>query len=114
MRWQLYTTPGGNDVVRKEIDALPGLASRHGKARLRDLLERIAERRTLPRDVKHLEGGLLEARLTHDRSEYRLLYSEVQGKRVLLGLRAFQKKTQKTPDRHLDVARDRLAEFLDR
>ena len=57
--------------------------------------------------VKHLEGKLWEFRLIGRDGIARVLYVTAVGRRVVV-VRAFVKKTQKTPQRDLDLARDRL------
>ncbi|MBI3943228.1 MAG: type II toxin-antitoxin system RelE/ParE family toxin, partial [Chloroflexi bacterium] len=44
---------------------------------------------------------------------YRLLYCFLSGKRILF-LHGFQKKTQKTPWREIEIAQQRLASFIER
>ncbi len=59
----------------------------------------------MPR-VRSLGAGLHELRTTAGRSEYRLFFC-VEGT-TLVVLHGFQKKTQKTPDNELAIARKRL------
>ena len=56
--------------------------------------------------VKHLEGKLWEMRLTGRDGIARAIYVTASGRRVVV-LHAFVKKTQKTPQRALDIARTR-------
>jgi phage-related protein len=53
--------------------------------------------------VKHLEGRLWEMRLTGRDGIARALYLTATGKRVVI-VRAFRKKTQKTPRREIELA----------
>ena len=65
----------------------------------------------LPRDsVKHLEGKLWELRMTGCDGISRAIYVTAGGRRVVV-LRVFIKKTQKTPPRELEVARQRAKEI---
>ncbi|HEV7600215.1 MAG TPA: type II toxin-antitoxin system RelE/ParE family toxin [Bradyrhizobium sp.] len=65
----------------------------------------------LPRDsVKHLEDRLWELRMTGRDGIARAIYATAQGRRVVI-LRAFIKKTQKTPPRELVLARQRAKEI---
>jgi phage-related protein len=57
--------------------------------------------------VKHLEGKLWEMRMKGRDGIARAIYVAVTGKKVVV-LRAFIKKTQKTPTRELEIARERL------
>ena len=64
----------------------------------------------LPRDsVKHLEGKLWELRMTGRDGISRAIYVTASGRRVVI-LRAFVKKTQQTPAREIDIARQRAKE----
>lgn len=110
--WRFYEAPGGGSPVQKDIHAAFGQDKR-GRVRLIALMQRIAEGETLPRDVKDLKHGLLEARLTHDGNEYRLFYSSIGGGLVLLALHFAGKKARTIP-REIELARRRLAESNDR
>jgi len=61
--------------------------------------------------VRHLEGKIWELRQESQTSTYRLLYFFASGRRVVF-LHGFQKKTQKTPRREIEVAQRRLAIFM--
>ena len=56
--------------------------------------------------VKHLEGKLWEMRPSGRRVEGRALYVAASGRRVVIVL-AFQKRTQKTPRRLIELALQR-------
>jgi phage-related protein len=61
----------------------------------------------LPREsVKHLENKLWELRMTGRDGISRAIYITASGRRMVI-LRVFIKKTQKTPPRELDIARQR-------
>lgn len=65
---------------------------------------------SLPRDwVKPLEGKLWELRITGKDGIARAIYVTASGPRVVI-LRIFVKKTQKTPQRELELARRRARE----
>jgi phage-related protein len=64
----------------------------------------------LPRDsVKHLEDKLWELRITGRDGISRAIYVTATGRRMVI-LRVFVKKTQKTPPREIDLARERAKE----
>lgn len=64
----------------------------------------------LPRDsVKHLEDKLWELRITGKDGISRAIYVTASGRRVVI-VRAFVKKTQKTPKAELEIARQRAKE----
>ena len=106
MRWQVEIL---NETVAKEIAALPvdmqarflRLADRIGQAGLQSLSEPHA---------KHLEGKLWELRLTGRDGIGRVLYVTAIGRRVIV-VRAFVKKTQKTPRAEIELALRRAKEI---
>ena len=105
MRWAFQTL---NAVVDKEIKALPP----DMQARLLRFAEIIEQAgfEALPRDsVKHLEGKLWELRLAGKDGISRAIYVTATGRRVVV-VRVFIKKTQQTPPRELEIARQRAKE----
>jgi phage-related protein len=60
--------------------------------------------------VKHLEGKLWELRLTGRGGIARVLYVTAIGQRVVI-VRAFVKKTQKTPRAEIEIALWRAREI---
>jgi len=98
-----------NAEVRQEVERLPSdilasflrisrLVATHG-------LERIHEPY-----VKHLEGRLWEMRLKGKDGIARAIYVTASGRRVVV-VRAFTKKTQKTPRREIELALKRAKEL---
>jgi phage-related protein len=81
-------------------------------ARIFDLLE---EHGTSVREpyVTHLRDKLWEVRLEHQRVQYRLLYFSVSRRQFVM-LHGFVKKTQRTPARELEVAEQRMRDYLQR
>jgi phage-related protein len=110
IRWEFYVTRAGAPVVSKEVgEAIGGKPPR---VELSRLMWRIQHRCALPRDTKHLGGGLWEARLSYATNEYRLYYAPLQGgKSVLLGLKFHKKGGQGAQQRGIAVARERLADW---
>ena len=105
MRWTVEVL---NAAVAAEIGSLPA-DLRARLARLVDLIEQIGFD-ALPRDsVRHLEGKLWELRITGRDGIGRVIYLTAEPRRVVL-LRAFVKKTQRTPLRELTIARQRAKE----
>jgi phage-related protein len=98
-----------NEAVAAEIAALPA----DMQARFLRLADRIAaaglESLSEPH-VKHLEGKLWELRLTGRDGIARVLYVTAVGQRVLV-VRAFAKKTQKTPRAEIELALRRAKEI---
>jgi phage-related protein len=98
-----------DETVAAEIAALPA----DMQARFIRLAERIAsaglESLSEPH-VKHLEGKLWELRLTGRDGIARALYVTAIGRRVVV-VRAFVKKTQKTPRAEIELGLRRAKEI---
>jgi phage-related protein len=98
-----------NETVAEEIEALPA----DMQARFLRLSERIAaaglESLGEPH-VKHLEEKLWELRLSGRDGIARALYVTAIGRRVVV-VRAFVKKTQRTPRSEIDLALRRAKEI---
>jgi phage-related protein len=94
--------------VVNEVEALPA----DMKARFRRIVELIQthglERMREPH-VKHLEGPLWEMRMTGRAGISRALYVTAAGRRVVV-VRAFVKRTQRTPRREIELALRRAEE----
>src|ERR1700742_941320 len=99
MAWRVEVL---SEVVAAEIAALPA----DMQARFLRLAERIAAAglQSLGEPhVKHLVGKLWELRLTGRDGIARALYVTATGRRVIV-VRAFVKKTQKTPRSEIELA----------
>ena len=98
-----------NEIVAAEIAGLPA----DMQARFLRLAGRIAatglESLSGPH-VKHLEGKLWELRLTGRDGIARALYVTAIGRRIVV-VRAFVKKTQKTPRAEIELALRRAQEI---
>jgi phage-related protein len=98
-----------NDTVASEIAGLP----HDMQARFLRLSERIIQaglENLGEPHVKHLEGKLWELRLTGRDGIARALYVTSIGRRVIV-VRAFVKKTQKTPPSEIKLALQRAKEI---
>ena len=95
-------------VAQAELAALPAdmrAKFEHIVTLMRELgLERVREPY-----VKHLEDKLWEMRLTGRDGIARSIYVTASGRRIVV-LRTFVKKTEKTPKRELELARERAKE----
>jgi phage-related protein len=106
MSWRVESL---NETVAAKIAALP----MDMQARFLRLVERItaAGLQSLSEPhVKHLEGKLWELRLTGRDGIARALYVTAIGQRVIV-VRAFKKKTQKTPRAEIELALQRAKEI---
>jgi phage-related protein len=77
--------------------------------RIVETIEAIGLERMRKPHVKHLEGKLWEMRMTGRDGIARAIYVTTLGRRVVV-LRAFLKKTQRTPRSELEIARQRAKE----
>jgi phage-related protein len=94
--------------VRGEIEALPP----DMRARFRRIVELIQNHgleRVREPFVKHLDGPLWEMRIKGKDGISRAIYVTARGRRVVV-VRVFIKKTQKTPQREIDLALERAKE----
>jgi phage-related protein len=105
MLWAVETL---NATVDAEIAALPpDMQARY--LRFVDIIQQ-AGFNGLPREsVKHLEDKLWELRITGRDGISRAIYVTATGRRVVV-VRVFIKKTQRTPERELRIARQRAKE----
>ncbi|MEQ1694949.1 MAG: type II toxin-antitoxin system RelE/ParE family toxin [Hyphomicrobiaceae bacterium] len=102
MAWTVNTL---NELVDAEIEVLPA----DMRARLVRLSGIIEEHGldALPRDtVDHLDDKLWELRIRGKDGISRAIYVTASGQRVVI-VRVFIKKTQKTPNKELRLARER-------
>lgn len=63
--------------------------------------------------VRHLEGKLWELREESQTNIYRIIYFFFTGRRIVL-LHGFQKKTEKTPRREIEMAKNRMVKLVKR
>jgi phage-related protein len=107
MPWSVETL---DKRVDKELRSLP----RDIIARFLRISELLAdhgpENVSMPH-VKSLNDGLWEMRMSGKDGIARAIYVKATGKRLVV-VHAFQKKTQKTPNKALEVARKRAREVV--
>ena len=99
MGWTVETL---NETVDAEIEALPA-DMRARLARIAQLIEEKGLERVGEPHVKHLEDRLWEIRLTGRSGISRALYVTARGRRAVI-VRAFVKKTERTPRREIELA----------
>ncbi|MGB6349779.1 MAG: type II toxin-antitoxin system RelE/ParE family toxin [Pseudolabrys sp.] len=106
MRWAFQTL---NSIVDTEIRALP--ADMQAKfLRFAEIIEQVGFEGLPHGSVRHLEGKLWEFRMIGRDGVSRAIYLTAAGRRVVV-VRVFIKKTQKTPQRELELARQRAKEI---
>jgi phage-related protein len=105
-RWRHYETATGRrpvlEFIRRQSDV--------DKAAILAAMQEV--RRDGPQAARHLRGEVYEVRADGDRAIYRVLFAR-EGARghILLALVAFNKKTQKTPPRQIELAARRLRDW---
>ena len=77
-----------------------------------EMLEELGPHRVGQPHVRHLRDKLWEIRLKGRDGIARAIYVAVTGRRLVV-VRAFVKKTQKTPDREIELALRRMKELRD-
>jgi phage-related protein len=97
-----------NAEVKGELDALPAEV-RANFERIVGLVQAMGLERVHEPYIKHLEDRIWEMRLRGRDGIARALYVTATGRRVVI-LRVFAKKTQKTPRREIELARQRAKE----
>ena len=105
MTWTVETL---NDAVNRELHALaPDMRARF--ARICELIAAVGLERMGSPHVRHLTGPLWEMRLSGRDGISRALYVAARGRRVVV-VRAFVKKTRRTPRREIELALRRAGE----
>lgn len=106
---EFYLETTGTSPVEEFLDSLD-LKTR---ARFRWSMEQLRVRNVRAREplVRHLEGDLWELREESQTNIYRIIYFFFTGRRIVL-LHGFQKKSQKTPRKELDLAKRRYGDFV--
>ena len=107
MAWTVETL---NSTVDGELEDLPtDMRARFHHISL--LIEEFGLERVREPHVKHLCGPLWVMRLKGRDGISRALYVAASGRRIVV-VRVFRKKTQKTPDREIELALRRAKEIL--
>ena len=94
--------------VQKELESLPA-DIRARFRRIVELIQGFGLEHVREPYVKHLEESLWEMRMKGKDGISRAIYVTARGQRVVV-VRVFVKKTQTTPRREIDLARERAKE----
>jgi len=106
-RWKLVIT----DAAKSELIELP--TDMQGRfLHVGDMLESLGPERVREPHVRPLEKKLWEMRFRGKDGIARAIYFAASGRQLVV-VRAFVKKTQKTPRREIDLAHARMKEFLE-
>ena len=104
-KWTIEALP----AAKREVKSLP----RDLQARffhIGDMLTQHGPQRVGMPHVRHLDGELWEMRMKGKSGIARAIYFTVVGKRIIV-CSAFVKKSQKTPKKELEKARNRMKGF---
>lgn len=108
-QWRDYRTRAGGRPVKAFLDELTDEEVAAVVAGMKDVVKRGLAA------AKHLRGDIYEVRADAATRSFRVLFStEGRYSQVLLSLSAFEKRTQKTPPRELELAQNRLREWRTR
>lgn len=105
MKWTVETL---NTAVDAELAALPA-DMRARLVRISTLIETVGLEHVKEPHIKHLEGRLWEMRMRGKDGISRAIYVTAWQQRVVI-VRVFVKKTQKTPRKEIEIARERARE----
>jgi len=106
MSWRVSVL---NETVEKELSALP-TDMRAKLVRIVELIESLGLDKVREPYVKHLQKSLWEMRMYGRDGISRAIYVTASGRRVVI-VRAFIKKTQKTPRSEIELALKRAEEL---
>jgi phage-related protein len=107
--WRDYRTPAGARPVKAFVDSLADDEVASVVAGMKEVSERglVAAR--------HLRGDIYEVRAEAATRSFRIFFSaEGRYGQVLLSLSAYEKRTQKTPPREIQLAESRLGDWRSR
>ena len=105
-QWRDYHTTSGARPIRDFLLALPD----EDRASILEEMEYVRQHGTSV--ARHVRQDIYEVRATYDTKAYRILFAcEGRFQHVLLALNGFQKKTQQTPQAHIERAEQRLADW---
>lgn len=107
----MWTVETLDETVDRELESLPS-DMRARLVRISMLIEVVGLPNVREPHVKHLEKSLWEIRLKGRDGIARALYVTAKGERVII-VRAFVKKTQKTPRREIELALKRAKEIAE-
>jgi phage-related protein len=103
-RWRDYQTAGGARPIKDYLDRLTDEEVAAIVAAMKEVAQLGLG------TSRHLRGDIYEVRADGERRSFRVLFAR-ETKFILLSLTAFEKRTQKTPIRELDVAERRLKDW---
>lgn len=108
-QWRDYRTPAGARPIKDFLAKLADEEVAAIAAGMRDARERGTAA------ARHLRGEIYEVRADAATRSFRLLFAcEGKYSQILLSLSIFEKRTQRTPVREIDLAQKRLKDWRSR
>ncbi len=105
-QWRDYHTESGARPLKDFLLALPD----EDQAAILEVMEYVRKHGTSV--ARHVRKDIYEVRAMYGTKAYRILFAcEGRFHHVLLALDGFQKKTQQTPQAHIKLAEQRLADW---
>lgn len=113
MSWHIefYETEGGRKPVEEFLKDLP--ESHETKANI--LIQRLSQEGNMLRFpfAKTISGKLKELRIQVSPNTYRIFYFLFTGRKIIL-LHGFTKKTQEIPSKEIEIAENRMKDYIRR
>ncbi len=105
-QWRDYQSENGARPVKDFIMTLPD----EDRAVVLEEMKHVREHGV--KVARHVRAEIYEVRASYKTNTYRILFArEGRFKHILLSLEGFQKKTQETPLREIELAEHRLADW---
>ena len=113
MQWavEFYKSIDGKEPAKEFFNSL----SLSARAKVVKLIDLSSEYGVLLKEpyTKQIRGKIRELRIKDSQGAVRILYFTFTGKRFIL-LHGFIKKTDKTPEREIEIAEKRMNDFIQR
>jgi len=113
MAWDIefYRDVAGKEPLTEFLNGLPVKT----RAKVVRLIELLADQGVLLKEpyTRQIRGKIRELRVKDHLGHVRVLYFTVTGRRFVL-LHGFLKKTDKTPEREIELAEKRMIDFVER
>jgi phage-related protein len=113
MDWivEYYRDAGGNEPAKDFINSLPA----NTQVKILRIIRMLRDYGVLLKEpyTKQIKGKIRELRIKDSQGDIRVLYFTYTGRRFIL-LHGFIKKSDKTPEREIEIAEKRMNDFIQR
>lgn len=113
MDWivEYYRDAGGSEPAKDFMDSLPA----NTQAKILRIIRMLRDYGALLKEpyTRQVRGKIRELRIKDAQGNIRILYFTYTGRRFIL-LHGFIKKTDKTPERDIELAEKRMDDFIQR